>query len=136
MMDWNECKINNWVKEVKAGQELIDSLKIQSNKKFQTAERIITDDISASTKFCDYYDSLRIILEAIALKKGFKIYNHDCLGGFLKEILKLEKEAEEFDKFRIIRNGINYYGQDLSPENANMLIQNLIQLKKEVEGFL
>ena len=131
-MDWQECKTKKLVKEFNASSELIESLKVQGNKKFETAKRIVLDSISASTKFCDFYDSLRITLETIALIKGFKIYNHECYHGFIKEILKLDEESFAFNKLRILRNSINYYGEDLSPESAEKLINETIKLRKSL----
>jgi len=135
-MDWEECKKEKFVKEFKAKEEFIESLKIQSNKKFETAKRTIIDETTASTKFCNFYDSIRILLEAIALKKGFKIYSHECFTSFLKEILLLEGEAVTFNRIRLIRNSINYYGEDLLPKNAEPLIEELIKLKNKLERFL
>ena len=130
-MNWEDCKIKRLVKEMAVDEELILSLIDQSNKKLITDKFSPLNEDTASTKFSNNYDSLREILEATAIKKGFKIYNHDCFFGFLKEILKLEKEAFEFDNFRRIRNSINYYGEDLSLEDSERLIAevNVLRMK-------
>jgi len=80
-------------------------------------------------------ESLRELLEALAIKNGFKIYNHECYCAFLKEILKDEELAALFDKFRRIRNKINYYGKDLSPKEAEAFkteIEELVEKLKKL----
>jgi hypothetical protein len=131
-MNWEECKLKSFVKEARIDNELIKSLIRESEKK------LITDNFSplisdtCSTKITLNYDSLREILEAVALKKGFKIYNHDCFVGFIKEILKLDKESFEFNRFRIIRNSINYYGENISISNANIIIREIKDLRTKL----
>ncbi len=136
-MDWEECKIKRYVKESLQDVDLINSLVNQSNKK------IITDDFSplnkdtSSTKFVNNYDSLREVLEAIAIKKGFKIYNHECFTAFLKEFMDLDSESIDFDNFRKIRNSINYYGEDITIEDAESLISKIRLLRKKlIKEFL
>jgi len=131
-MNWYDCKMKGLVKEIQIDEELIKSLIEQSEKKLITSKFLPLNKDTASTKFSVVYDSLREILEAIAVKKGFKIYNHDCFFGFLKEILKLEKESFDFDNLRKIRNSINYYGKDLSIENAKQLIGEIKKLRIEL----
>ena len=135
-MNWNECKINQLVKEVKADFELIKSLIKQSDKKLITDEFSPLNKDTASTKFSNNYDSLREVLEALALQEGFKIYNQECFTGFLKEVLKLEKEGFDFDNLRRIRNSINYYGEDIFIEDARRLIKEIRVLRSRFVGLI
>jgi hypothetical protein len=135
-MNWDECKIKGFVKEVKIDRELINSLLKQSKKKIITDKFSPLNEDTISTKFCNNYDALREILEAIALQKGFKIYNHECFTGFIKKILNLDSESFSFDKFRRIRNSINYYGQDLSIEDGRRLIDEVNALREEIVKLL
>jgi hypothetical protein len=135
-MNWEECKFKRLVKEVKYDAELIKSLIKQSGKKLITDKFSPLNEDTISTKFCNNYDSLREILEAVALQKGFKIYNHECFTGFLKEILKLEKESFDFDRFRILRNSINYYGKDISVERGDKLIKEILLLRNKLIKLL
>lgn len=81
------------------------------------------------------YDALREYLESISLEKGYKIYNHECYSSFLKEILKMSREGDLFDELRKIRNGINYYGKNVTLEEAKMIIENLKELIKKFKDF-
>ena len=89
---------------------------------------------SARKIMTNYYDVLRSILEAISTLDGYKIYSHEAFTAFLKE--KGESIiAEKFDRFRRIRNRINYYGKDISvnevKENATEIIRLIDILKKK-----
>lgn len=131
-MDWKECKIKGFVKEAKQDAGLIESLISQSQKKLITDKFSPLNKDTASTKLCNNYDSLREVLEAIAIKKGYKIYNHDCFSGFLKEVLGLQEESFEFDNFRRLRNAINYYGKDIDLNDAKILITKILRLRSKL----
>ena len=88
--------------------------------------------MTAVTIVSIYYDALREILEALAIKNNLKIYNHDCFCAFLKEILKDSNLGEDFDRFRQIRNKINYYGKAVSKAEAKELIEDMIKTRTTV----
>ncbi len=122
-MDWCECIKNKVVKDVKVDSNQIESTKKIAAVKIESAgslpEHLFIGKITL------LYDALREYLECIALKKGYKIYNHECYTAFLKEILKISKEAGMFDELRKIRNGINYYGRNVSKEESEKIINDL-----------
>jgi len=70
------------------------------------------------------------------LKKGFKIYNHECYTTFLKEIIKETRLGEEFDKLRIVRNSINYYGKRISLEDSKKVMNSINLLRKKIKILL
>ncbi|MDP2946713.1 MAG: hypothetical protein Q8N88_01230 [Nanoarchaeota archaeon] len=131
-MNWEECKLKNFVKESKVDVELVKSLLKESEKKLITDNFSPLNKDTCSTKITLNYDSLREVLEAVALKNGFKIYNHDCFTGFLKEVLKLDKESFEFNRFRLIRNSINYYGKSISLDNAQKILDDIKKLRNKL----
>ncbi len=102
MMDWNDCIHKRFIKETKKDANLINSLIKSSENKLKSNERLKLDDFTAATKISISYDSLREILEALAIKKGFKIYNHECFSAFLEEVCNNKSLSLEFDKFRKI----------------------------------
>ena len=130
-MDWLDCKNKGFVKESKVDNNLVNSLIKSSEKKSESNKRLGLDETTASTKVSLAYEALREVLEALAIKKGFKIYNHDCFSAFLDEICKNKSFSAEFDKFRRLRNQINYYGKDISVEEAKIIIKeiNLLRIK-------
>ena len=135
-MDWKECNNKRLVKKISVDVNLIGSLKLSSGKRLESANRLELDDTTATSIVSLSYEALRELLEALSIKNGFKIYNHECYCAFLKEIVSEENLALLFDKFRKIRNGINYYGKDLSPEDAKDLRTEIINLVKEVKALL
>jgi len=131
-MDWKECKDKKFVKEVRVDDNLVESLAKSSNKKFVSSERLELDETTSSTKISIIYESLRELLEAVAIMKGFKIYNHECFCSFLSEICNEKGLSKEFDKFRRIRNQVNYYGKDVPPKDARVLIDEIIRLRNKI----
>jgi hypothetical protein len=131
-MDWEECVGKNFAKKTSVDKELIKSLTQSSEKRIVSNNRLELDNITAPTKISIAYESLREILEALAIKKGFKIYNHDCFCAFLRDICKDRSSSLDFNRFRIIRNKVNYYGKDVSLEEAKIIIKEIILLRKRI----
>lgn len=131
-MDWKECKDKRFIKEVVKDTYLIDSLMKSSKKRLESSKRLKLDSITASAKISLIYESIRELLEAFAIKKGFKIYNHECFCAFLNEICKDKISSEEFDRFRKIRNQVNYYGREIPIEEAKIIIKDLIFFRSKI----
>jgi len=132
-MDWEECRDKKFIKEVARDEYLINSLIKSSKKKSESSKRLKLDSITASAKISLVYESLREILEAFAIKKGFKVYNHECFCAFLDEICNDKISSEKFNRFRIIRNQINYYGKEISVEEAEIIIKDLVLFRDKME---
>ena len=85
----------------------------------------------------ELYEGLRQFCEAIGYVKGYKFLSHEAITYFIEEILNEPKLSAKFDRYRKIRNGINYYGNDVSEETvkeALVEIPELIsQLKKHIK---
>jgi hypothetical protein len=86
------------------------------------------NEITISSIVVILYDASRTLLEALAVMKGYKIYNHECYFAFLKEIISNEKMAYLFNKLRLIRNGINYYGEPILLIEGNIALKELNNL--------
>ena len=135
-MDFEECLKKRIAKEVSKDEELIKSLLKTSKNKLDSEEKLELDDITSVSKISLLYDSLRELLESLALKNGFKIYNHECYTYFLKEILNKSMIAEEFDELRKIRNSINYYGKEISIQEAKEILKRIMNLRLEILDLL
>jgi len=135
-MDFKECIKKRIAKEVAKDEELIKSLLKTSKNRLDSEEKLELNEITSASKISLLYDSLRELLEALALKNGFKIYNHECYTYFLKEILNRNTLAEEFDDLRKIRNSINYYGKEISTREAKEILRRIRNLRKEILSFL
>jgi len=134
-MDWEECCSKRIAKDVKPDEEMIKALIKSSRNKLESENRLALSDITATSKLSLCYDSLRELLEALALKEGYKIYNHDCYTAFLKEVMKESEKGDEFDEIRKIRNSVNYYGETLTAEEARGIIQNIRKLRNFIAAL-
>ncbi len=131
-MDWKSCIQKRIVKEIKEDHNLKTGLIKESQKKKNTDALIPLNDNTASTKISIIYDVLRETLEAIAIMRGYKIYNHECYTYFLKEILKESTWGDEFDNFRIIRNDLNYYAKDITAAEAKPILEEMKELQEKL----
>lgn len=95
------------------------------------------NEISSSTIFVNYYESLRQIIEAIATLHGFNVYSHEAFTSFLSEILKEDLMSRKFDRFRLLRNRVNYYGEKIDIEvSKEAKIDMLDIIKKFKDKYL
>ena len=131
-MDWLECNKKRIVKGVSIDFELIESLIKSSKNKSKSELKLELDEVTVGSKISLLYDSLREILEALALKNKFKIYNHECYTAFLKEVLNENEKSEEFEELRKIRNNVNYYGKGISVDEAKGVLKRLKNLREKI----
>ena len=131
-MDWKECCNKKIVKESSVDYDLIKSLVRKSDNKLGSENKLFMSEITAVSKISLAYDSLRELLEALALKHGYKIYNHECYTSFLKE----NQNGDEFDDLRKIRNAVNYYEKDVLIEEAKEIIKRIKNLRKSMSNLL
>jgi len=136
MMDWLECKNRRMAREASPDEGMIRSLIKSSNNKLESGRRLVMSDVTASSKLSLAYDSLRELLEALALSKGFKIYNHECYSAFLKDVMGSSDKADDFDVIRRVRNSVNYYGKELGKEEASDIIGRATGLRSFVSSEL
>ena len=127
--DWKGCIDTLTAKKIKPDEGKVKSLIKSSRKKLLSSESLKMNDITAESKFSLSYDSLRELLEAIAIRNGYKIYNHECYTYFLKEVIRESSIGSEFDSIRKVRNGVNYYGKELSTDQSERLIKRINALR-------
>jgi uncharacterized protein (UPF0332 family) len=135
-MDWKECWDKRIAKNTSRDENLIKSLIEMSDIKEGVVNSAKIDENTALAYIPTAYDSLRELIEALSLKKGFKIYNHECYTSFLKEIMKESELGEKFDKIRKVRNSINYYGKRISLEDSKKVINSINLLRKRIKVLL
>ena len=126
-MSFQDFIISGQVKRVEKDKELAKSLLKTTKSDLIFFETWEINENSARKIVSNYYDALRSILEAIAALDGYKIYSHEAFSDFLKE-KKESLMAEKFDRFRRIRNKINYYGSNISPEEAKEYKESITEI--------
>ena len=135
-MDFGECLKKRIAKEVNEDKELIASLIKTSQNKLDSEKKLKLSEVTSGSKISLLYDSLRELLEALAIKNRYKIYNHECYTHFLKEILNESIKGAEFDELRKIRNSINYYAKDISVKEAKDVLERIRRLREEIIKLL
>jgi hypothetical protein len=126
-MNWEECTRLAYAKKIEPDINHANSIIESAKYREKTAGMLPVNDSTKETVYVLYYDVLRDLISALAIQKGYKIYNHECLASFLNEIIKDVSSAREFDHLRRLRNKINYEGKKLiGPNEAIERAKNLI----------
>ena len=114
--------------------QMARSLVRMSDNHRETISSVPCTATSASTIMTNFYEALREIVEAIAIQDGYKVYSHEAFTYYLKELGE-DRIAEKFDRFRKIRNRINYYGKLIDAPSAQAhskeISQIILELKKK-----
>lgn len=134
-MDLDECKRKGFVRRTKVNRELAMSLIKMSNVKEKVVKDAKLDSENVSAFLPMAYDSLREILEAICIMHGYKVTSHVCVERYLESVYQ-NISFVEFDRFRYIRNSINYYGEMVEFEQGKEIIKKIFVLKKEFLNIL
>ena len=125
MLSWEEYIKKGMIRKTHLNREMIYSLIKNSEDGLEFFKNIIPDDKNSAVLFKNYYDSLREVCEAIALSKEYKIYQHEAITIFLRKILEEDEISFKFDRFRVLRNGIHYYGKAISKEETSKAISDV-----------
>ncbi len=135
-MDWKECCNKRTAKQVSPDNDMIQALMKSSQNKLESESKLEMSSVTASSKLSLAYDSLRELLEALALRKGYKVYNHECYTAFIKEVVGESEKGEEFDELRKERNSVNYYGKEVSVEDASKIIERIRKLRNAMAAIV
>jgi len=136
-MNWEECISRGLVTETKEDYKLIEALLQSSEEKIETCDRFELDRITCSSRILLFYDSLIDVLKCIGIQQGFMIFSHECFSVFLNEVCSEEGLANDFEKFRRVRNEISYRGKRVLLTDARFLINEirLLRLKLTSKYF-
>lgn len=135
-IDWEGCKEQGFAKKVEPDFARIQDIINSANDRKKTTKLLPVNEITKETVVSLFYDVLRELLEALALQNGFKIYNHECYTSFLKNIIKDDNFALEFDSLRLLRNAINYYGKKIELNDINMILFKIEKFIKKTKELL
>lgn len=109
------------------------SLFKSSLQAIETAKGISLTKNTSRTILRELYEGLREYCEAIGYLKGYKFLDHESIGFFLRDILKEPSLFKKFDRYRRLRNGINYYGDDIEVATVEEAVSEIPVLVKELE---
>ena len=101
----------------------------------ETAKMIPVKQNTLKSILRELYVGLREYCEAIGYLRGYKFLDHESIGYFLRDVLKEQSVSMKFDRYRRLRNGINYYGEDIDIETVKEAIIEIPRIIKELEKF-
>jgi len=130
-MDLKDCLKKGLIKKTRIDENLINSLIDMSHIKENAVNASKLDENNISAYVSMAYDSLREVLEALCISKGYKVLSHICIGELLKDILD-NFDYEDFDRLRWIRNSINYYGKKVDFLQGKEIINKIFLIKKKI----
>jgi len=131
-MSFKESLIIGKVKRVITNKIRASSLFDSSTQAIETAKTIPLNARTSKSILRELYEGLREYCEAIGYLNGYKFLDHESITYFLKEILQENTLSIKFDRYRKLRNGINYYGESINIETVK---ESLIEIPKIIEGL-
>ncbi len=133
-MKFEQSIHEGYAKKIKPDIIKHKSLIISANEAVYSAKKIPYESSTKKSIIRELYEGLRQYCEAIGYLKGYKFDSHESITYFIDEILHEPHIAAKFDRYRKIRNGINYYGDDVPEETVKEALKEIplliIQLKK------
>jgi len=134
-MNFENSLVNGKAKKVIPNKIRDSSLFNSSIQAIETARVIQLNQNTLKSILRELYEGLREYCEAIGYLKGYKFLDHESIGYFLRDLLKEQSVSMKFDRYRRLRNGINYYGEDIDIETVKEAIIEIPKLIKELEKF-
>ncbi|MBI2577132.1 hypothetical protein HYV84_08015 [Candidatus Woesearchaeota archaeon] len=125
MLSWGELIRKGSVKKTFPDKGKIKGLLHIADNRLKVMEKLGLDEENASVVFTNNYDSLRETMEGIAVLNGYNIYSHEALGLFFKEVLNDQVMYAKFDRLRILRNRVHYYGKPIPFEEAKKGVEDM-----------
>ncbi len=136
MNNFEESLKEGYAKQIPTNSIRAKSLIKSSQEAINTAKEIPFLDGKLKSIFRELYEGFREFCEALGYIKGYKFQSHEAITHFLSEILKEQKISTKFDRYRQLRNGINYYGNSISKETVTEALEEIPKIIKELEKFL
>ena len=110
-MNWKDCLAEGNAVKITPNKKRADFLVKRAESTLKVLGNIKLDETNAPIFFTNYYDALLEILHAMMYTDGYKVKNHYCLGYYLQDILQDRESFSVFDRSRLLRNSIIYYGE-------------------------
>jgi len=133
---WEECVRKEAARRAIVDKELASALLKMSQRRISFISTVKLNDLNAPIILSESYEALREVCEALLAVKGYKVYSHECITAFLKEILKDDLIAAGFDRYRKIRNSINYYGNVVTKEETLKGLKDINELAGKLKKHI
>ncbi|MGB9707824.1 MAG: hypothetical protein ACPLXC_00650 [Candidatus Pacearchaeota archaeon] len=134
--NFKECLEEGKAKKVPINSIRAKSLIKSSEQAIITAKTIHLIETSLKTIFRELYEALREYCEAIGYVKGYKFLDHISITYFLRDVLKQGSLSIKFDRYRRLRNGINYYGEDINAITVKEALEDIPKIINSLKKFI
>lgn len=99
------------------------SLLKQAQDRLMDLASLPLSEFTASFRFESAYECAREAIQSVMALQGFKPYSHEAIVSFALEKRILGRgQAEGLDRWRELRNDINYRGASATVEDAKIMI--------------
>jgi hypothetical protein len=122
-----------YVKKVPVNSIRARSLMMSAKDAVSTACGMQPEEKKLKSIMRELYEGLREFCEAIGYLKGYKFLSHESMAYFIADVLKEPSMAGRFDRYRKIRNGINYYGNSVSAETVKEAMKEIPSMLEILE---
>jgi len=134
-MNFENSLTEGKARKVESNKIRASSFLKSSVQAIETAKVIPINTSTSKTILRELYEGLRGYCEAIGYIRGYKFLDHESISYFLRDILNEHAVFQKFDRYRKLRNGINYYGEDIDIETVKEAIIEIPKLIKEIEKY-
>ncbi len=134
-MNFEKSLTDGKAKKVMPNSIRASSLFKSSIQAIETAKVIQLNPNALKSVLRELYEGLRECCEAIGYLKGYKFLDHESIGYFLRDMLREQSVFTKFDRYRRLRNGINYYGEDIDVETVKEAIIEIPELVTRLEKY-
>lgn len=111
-----------------------ESLLQQANERFKDLLTLPLNEQNAPFRYESAYESLREALQSFLSKMGYKPYSHEAIIAFVfEEKIISEKESITIDRYREIRNDIDYRAVKVTVEETKEIINFVKKIMPQLE---
>jgi len=135
-MRLSDCLKDGTIQKIAQDTQRAKSLVNSATQAIQTASKIPFETSSLKSIFRELYEGLRQYCEAIGYSQGYKWQSHEYITVFLNDKLNEPSLAPKFDRYRKLRNGINYYGDEISQETVTEAIKEIPLIIEKIKKHL
>ena len=134
-MNFENSLIEGKAKEVMPNRIRALSLFSSSIQAIETVEVIPLSSTTSKSILRELYEGLREYCEGIGYLRGYKVLDHESIGYFLRDVLNEHSIYFKFDRYRKLRNGINYYGEDMDIETVKEALEEIPKIIKFLKKY-
>lgn len=112
------------------------SLLKSAEEAIYSAQKIPLEENTFKSIVRELYEGLRQYCEALGYTRGYKFLSHEAITYFLEDILNEKQLSFRFERYRKVRNGINYYGDYVKQETVKEALEEIPKIITELKKHM